>query len=148
MAAAAPRPPISVLARIGNGVLLPVVVFVGWQYLLIASTSGTGSWAGMTIFFASLAVVPGLLVLDLWVLGVRWRGHFRAFFAGLALPAVVGAFETWLLYGPKSQHRSLNSFLETPYAPLAAIALCVPLIVVLVRQLVRCWPSRAGGGAS
>lgn len=130
-------PPVSVLARLGNGVLLPLVLFVGWQYLLIASTSGTGSWAGMTLFFASLAVVPALLVLDLWVLGVRWRGHFRCFFAGLALPALVGAFEGWLMYGPTAQHRSLDRLLDTPYAPLAAIALCVPLIAAIVHALRR-----------
>lgn len=61
----------------------------------------------------------------------------RCFFAGLALPAVVGAFEGWLLWGPTRQHRMLDRLLETPYAPLAAIALCVPLIAVIVPRLVR-----------
>lgn len=147
MAGAEPAARVSVLARTGNGVLLPCVLFVGWQYLLIASTSGSGSWAGMTVFFASLAIVPALLVLNLWVLGVRWRGHFRCFFAGLALPAVVGAFEAWLMFGKHTvaTGRAFDRFLESPWAILALLALCVPLIAVIVHQLVRRRPSRSGG---
>jgi len=66
--------------------------------VLIESTRGTGSFGGMTVFFLSLFIVPALLVINLWVLLVRWQGHFRAFLAGLALPFAVGATELLLLY--------------------------------------------------
>lgn len=139
MAEAEPAARVSILARIGNGVLLPVAFFVGWQYILIASTSGTGSWAGMTVFFASLFVVPALLVLDMWVVLVRWRGHFRCFFAGLALPAVVGAFEAWLMFGKKTaaSGRAFDQFVQSPWAVLAVLSLCLPLVAAIVHSLYR-----------
>jgi hypothetical protein len=90
--------PVSVLSRIVNGLLLPLALLILWQVVLIESTRGTGSFGGMTIFFLSLVLVPAVLVLNLWVLLVRWQSHFRAFFAGLALPAVVGMAEALLLY--------------------------------------------------
>ena len=124
-------PPVSVLARLGNGVLLPMALFILWQWMLIASTSGTGSWAGMMVAFSSLVTVPALTVLDLWVLAVRWRGHFRAFFAGLALPAAFGALEALVMYGSGRTLAPLESALESPLAPFAAIAFAVPLVVAV-----------------
>jgi hypothetical protein len=90
--------PISALSRAFNGLLLPVALFILLQVVLIESTRGTGSFGGMMIFFWSLALVPAVVVLNLWVLFVRWQGHFRAFFAGLALPAAVGVAEALFLY--------------------------------------------------
>ena len=132
-----PDAPISVLARLGNGVLLPMVVVVLWQFALIASTSGTGSWAGMVVFFSSLVTVPALAVLDLWVLAVRWRGHFRAFFAGLALPAVFGALEAFVMYGSRRTLAPLDSALQSPLAPFVAIAFAVPLIAAVTMAVGR-----------
>lgn len=134
------RPPvtsISVLARLGNGVLLPMVLFVLWQFALIASTRGTGSWGGMTVFFSSLVTVPALIVLDLWVLAVRWRGHFRAFFAGLALPAAFGALEALVMFGSRRTLAPLESALDSPFAPFVAIAFAVPLIAAVTMALGR-----------
>jgi len=130
-------PPVSVLARIGNGVLLPVALFVGWQFLLIETTRGSGSWAGMMVFYVSLALVPALLVLNLWVLGVRWRGHFRVLFAGLALPVFVGLLELLALHGSTSQQRALDRFVDHPLAPLLPILLCAPLIAAIVHAILR-----------
>lgn len=129
--------PISVPARLGNGVLLPMALFVLWQFALIASTSGTGSWAGMTVFFSSLITVPALIVLDLWVLAVRWRGHFGAFFAGLALPAAFGALEALVMYGSRRTLAPLESALESPLAPFVGIAFAVPLIVAVTLAIGR-----------
>jgi hypothetical protein len=129
--------PISVLARLGNGVLLPMGVFVLWQGVLIASTSGTGSWAGMMVFFSSLVTVPALAVLDLWVLAVRWRGHFRAFFAGLALPAAFGALEALVMHGSGRRLAPLESALQSPFAPFVAIAFAVPLIAAVTMAVGR-----------
>jgi hypothetical protein len=89
---------ISILSRILNGLLLPVALFILWQVGLVESTRGSGSFGGMMIFFWSLALVPAVIVLNLWVLFIRWRSHFRAFFAGLALPFAVGAAEFLFLY--------------------------------------------------
>lgn len=136
---------ISVLARFGNGVALPMVLFVLWQWVLIASTSGTGSWAGMTVFFTSLVTVPALLVLDSWVLAVRWRGHFRAFFAGLALPAIVGAAEFYLMHGGSRRGSLGDAVLASPLAPLVLIALAVPLIAATTLAIGRRRRERRAG---
>ena len=125
--------------------LLPLVVFVIWQFVLIASTSGTGSWAGMTIFFSSLVTVPVLAVLNLWVLVPRWRGHFRAFVAGLGLPAAFGALELLMLHGPTKQKDLLGAAIDSPLAPLVAILFCVPLIAAVVHAILR---RRAGARPS
>lgn len=129
--------PISLLARLGNGVLLPMALFVLWQFALIASTSGTGSWAGMTVFFSSLVTVPALIVLDLWVLAVRWRSHFRALFAGFALPAAFGALEALVMHGSGRTLAPLESALENPFAPLVAIAFAIPLVAAVTMAVAR-----------
>jgi len=128
---------VSVRARIGNGVLLPLALFLLWQFALIESTRGTGSWAGMLVFFGSLVLVPALLVLDLWVLAVPWRGHFRAFFAGLALPAVVGAIEGWAMFASGSPQQALNRLIEHPLAPLIPILMGAPLIAAVTHLVMR-----------
>ena len=134
---APPVPAVSVRARAGNGVLLPMVPFVLWQFALMESTRGTGSWAGMLVFFGSLFLVPALLVLNLWVLAVPWRGHFRAFFAGLALPALVGALEAWAMMGSGSAQQALNRLIDHPLAPLVPILMCAPLIAAITHLVMR-----------
>ncbi|HUN68944.1 MAG TPA: hypothetical protein VMU46_09105 [Burkholderiales bacterium] len=136
-ASAPSKPAVSVLARIGNGVLLPLALFLLWQFALIESTRGTGSWAGMLIFFGSLILVPALVVLDLWVLAVPWRGHFRAFFAGLALPAVVGAIEAWAMFASGSPQQALERLAVHPLAPLVPILMCAPLIAAVTHLVMR-----------
>lgn len=136
MTEAAP-PAVSIASRLLNGLVLPLLLFLLWQWALMASTSGTGSWAGMGLFFFSLLAVPALPVLNLWVLAVPWRGHFRAFFGGLALPALIGAAEFLLLHGRDWQKKLIGAAISGPYAPLTLIALCTPLIAVLVYWAMR-----------
>jgi hypothetical protein len=126
-----------VATRLGNGVALPLALFVLWQFALIASTRGTGSWAGMMVFFSSLVTVPALAVLNLWVLAVRWRGHFRAFFAGLALPAAFGALEAFVMFGSGRTLKPLESALDSPLAPLVAIVFAVPLVAAVTMAIGR-----------
>lgn len=125
------------LSRFLNGLLLPVALFILWQLVLAETTRGTGSFAGMVLFFASLFVVPALLVLNLWVVLIRWRGHFAAFFAGLAIPAAAGALELVIMYGSKGQHRTLQHVIDSPLLPLAAIPFFLPLIATLVHRAVQ-----------
>jgi hypothetical protein len=136
-ASAPSGPAISVWARIGIGVLLPLALFLLWQFLLIASQTGHGSWMGMTVFFGTLFLVPPLLVLDLWVLAVPWRGHFRAFVAGLALPAVVGALEGWVMFSSRTPYQALDRLIEHPLAPVVLILMCVPLIAAVTHLVMR-----------
>ena len=125
-----------------------MALFVAWQWVLIGSTSGTGSWAGMTVFFASLVVVPALAVADLWVLAPRWRGHWRAFGAGLLLPAAVGAIEAWMMFGGQRSLRPLGAVIESPYLPLVAIAFFAPLFAAVVHAVARRRRERAAGQSS
>ena len=140
--ARAEGPPISVLARLGSGVLLPMALFVLWQGLLISFTTGHGSWAGMTVFFSSLVTVPALAVLDLWVLAVRWRAHFPVFVAGLALPAAFGALEALVMFRSGRTIAPLESAFEKPLAPFVAIAFLVPLISAVAVVIGRWWRGR------
>jgi hypothetical protein len=55
---------ISILSKTGYGILLPLIVFVAYQFVLIGSQDGTGSWDGMVIFFGTLFIAPGLLLLN------------------------------------------------------------------------------------
>jgi hypothetical protein len=91
---------VSTPSKIGYGILLPEIVFVAYQLILIGSTSGTGSWDGMGVFFGSVFIVPGLLVANCWVIPIHWEQKGSAFLAGLMTPAVIGAIEFFWLYGP------------------------------------------------
>lgn len=137
MAGVSPGKPISLLARFGNGVALPMAVFVLWQWALVGWTGSKGGFGGMVLFFASLAIVPALAVLELWVLAVRWRGHFRAFFGGLALPAVVGAAEVVVVNAGSRPQSFVHDVAQSAYLPLFLIALATPLIVAVTMAIAR-----------
>lgn len=114
-------------ARMGYGVALPLAAFIAYQFLLIESTSGTGSWHGMSIFFSSLFSVPVLLAANCWVIAFRWGGKLGAFLAGMALPLVVMVPEYMYLDGRYHQaihnavsggHRVVWLFVFLPFLPL------------------------------
>lgn len=80
---------VSMVARIGYGLILPLVVFVAFQFMLLATNPRPDSWGGMGLFFASLLAFPILLAANVWVLVPRWRRRHAAFLAGTALPLTV-----------------------------------------------------------
>jgi hypothetical protein len=130
---------VSFAAKIGFGILLPVATFVAYQLALIGSTSGTGSWDGMTIFFGSIVIVPGLLVLNCWVIPVRWVQKRLVFLAGAMLPAVIGFVEYFWLHGPYKIRGAINAAFVAPgtWIWFFIIMLFAPLIVSLAYALTR-----------
>ncbi|HRD50311.1 MAG: hypothetical protein JNK95_03640 [Candidatus Competibacter sp.] len=132
-------PGASLVARIGYGVLLPVAVFISYQFTLIESTSGTGSWDGMGLFFGSLFIVPGLVLLNGWVIPLRWERRLALFLAGLILPAVVGLAEYGWLYGPSPIRAAINAAFVAPFVWVWVFAflLCAPLGTVILRAIWR-----------
>lgn len=124
------RDGISFLSKLVFGWLLWMIVFVACQMLLIGSTSGTGSWEGMTIFFGSLFMVPGLFVANCWVLPLRWSQRSSVFLAGLLLPAAMGLVEYLFLYGPRTLRGSFHAAFVSPFLWLwgAVILFFLPLL--------------------
>lgn len=125
------------MARMGYGVLLPVMVFIGYQFALIGSTSGTGSWDGMSLFFGSLFLVPGLVLLNGWVVPLRWKRGLAPFLAGLILPAIIGLTEYGWLYGPSPIRAAVNAAFVAPFVWVWAFLclLCAPLGAVILRAV-------------
>lgn len=105
---------VSTLSKIGYGIVLSETVFVAYQLTLIGSTSGTGSWDGMTIFFGTLFIVPGLLVANCWVIPIQWSRRGTIFFAGLMVPAVIGVIEFLWLYGSDKIRWAIKSAMSAP----------------------------------
>lgn len=131
------RPGTSLGARLGYGVLLPVTVFIGHQFALIESTSGTGSWDGMSLFFGSLVIVPGLVLLNGWVIPLQWKRRLTVLLAGLLLPASIGLTEYVWLYGPSPMRAAINAAFVAPFIWVWAftLLLCVPLVTVILRAV-------------
>lgn len=132
---------VSTTAKIAYGVLLPLVVFIAYQFALIGSQSGTGSWDGMTLFFGSLFITPGLLIANGWVIPVQWDSRIAVLLAGLGLPAVVGAVEFCWLYGPYKIRWAINSTMQAPFPWiwLFTALLFVPLLISIVYAVRRRW---------
>ena len=130
---------VSAAAKIGYGILLPLVGFIACQLALIGSTNGTGSWDGIGIVFSSLVSVPGLLVINGWVLPLRWDRRRSVLLAGLVLPAVIGAVEYLWLHGPYKMRGAINAAFVSPFVWvwLFIILLCAPLAVSLTYAVVR-----------
>jgi hypothetical protein len=124
--------------RIGFGLALPIVAFIAWQLGLVASTSGSGSWDGMTVFFASLVLVPALLVAGCWVLPWAWSSLVRLVLAGLSLPGIVAMLEyAWLHRGGYRLGRLIDTALHSghPALGLFVVALYAPLVVAIVHAV-------------
>ena len=137
------QPVLSMKARLGNGWALPLAMFVVWQFLLLPYIGSLGGFGGMVAFLAAFAIVPAVAVLNLWVLAFRWRGHFRTFLAGLALPFVVGVAQAVLFHGMARGSRWVEAVVRHPLAYLFLAALVAPLVVAVVVVLRR----RAGTSA-
>lgn len=69
----------------------------------------------MGIFFGSLVIVPGLLVLNGWVIPVRWGRRRCVFLAGVMLPVVIGVIEYFWLHGPSRTRSAINSAFVAPF---------------------------------
>lgn len=124
-------------ARLGNGWALPLAMFVAWQFLLLPYIGSLGGFGGMVAFLAAFAIVPAVAVLNLWVLAFRWRGHFRAFLAGLALPLAAGVAQGVLFHGMARGSRWVEAVVRHPLAYLFLAALVAPLVVAVVVVLRR-----------
>lgn len=99
-----PRVLLSNRTKFMFGSLFPVLVFVGYNLLLLGSVNGKGEalgFAGMGLMFASFILVPGLLVANCWMLFFRWEEKSWLFLGGLLLPFVVGFLEYLFLYGSR-----------------------------------------------
>jgi hypothetical protein len=124
-------------AKLGYGIAVPLTVFLAYQYALIESTSGTGSWDGMSIFFGSLIIVPALLAANGWVIAIRWRRRFWVSVAGMVLPLLVAVPEYLYLYGPHK--RAIHNAFHGGHVAvwLFVFLLFLPLFVVIVRAVHR-----------
>lgn len=130
---------ISVPGKIGYGILLPEIVFVICQFALIGSKSGTGSWDGMSIFFGSIFIVPGLLLANCWVIPIRWKKRRGVFIAGLGIPALIGAIEYLWLLGPSKIRWAINSIMagSFPWIWLIVLLLFMPLFISVIYAIRR-----------
>jgi hypothetical protein len=130
---------VSTLSKIAYGLLLPDAVFIAYQFILIGSISGTGSWDGMLIFYGSLFIVPGQLAANCWVIPFQWGRKDSVFLAGMMIPAVIGAIEFLWLYGPNKIRWTINSARSAPSfgTCLFVLLLFAPLLISIVYAIRR-----------
>ncbi len=143
-------PSVALGSKIAFGVILPTAAFAVGQAALVGSTSGTGSWAGMSVFFAALFAVPALAVANCWVLPVCWRRRMTLILAGLALPVLLFAIEyqwyAWLQHGAFTKPLQwLLAEREFPadFVPVLAIVFYAPLLATAAAAIGRRMRSRA-----
>jgi hypothetical protein len=133
--------PPSFKARVGYGILLPLAAFLGFQYELIESTRGDGTFAGMGLAFGLFWIVPALLVMNGWVVPIAWQSRLTVFIAGTMLPSAIGVAE-FLLVHPQQFMRNINGRLYqfTPFQfKLFVVLLFVPMVVSLIYAAMRKW---------
>jgi len=130
-----PNVTISNSAKVWFGILLPVLLFIANQAALLGATSGGGSWDGMALGLGSLVLIPGLPVLNCWVIPIRWIRRLSVFLAGMILPTLIGIVEYLWLLGPYEIRGALNSTIVAPYIWiwLFVLVLCTPLTVSMIR---------------
>lgn len=130
---------VSIPSKIGYGILLPLMIFIVYQFILIGSQDGTGSWDGMSLFFGSLFIVPGLLIANCWVIPIRWSKRRVVFLTGLGLPAVIGAVEFFWLFGPHKLRWAINSTMVAPFPWiwLFVVLLFSPLLISVIGAIRR-----------
>lgn len=136
---------VSILAKIVNAILVPDLLFIAGQAALVESTSGTGSWDGMGIAFGSLVLVPGLLVLNCWVMPLRWQRKLRVFIAGLLIPAFISLTEYLWLHGPRPLRAAMYHASVAPFLWFwfYGFLLFVPLLASLSFAVMR-WKNKPG----
>jgi hypothetical protein len=126
-------------AILGYGLLLPVAGLIAFDFALGEASRGKGGFEAAWLVILGVFVVPGLLVANCWLFFVRWAGRARVFLAGLALPALIGAAQVVILYGPRDFGRWGNAVLTArPWLLWVFLALFfTPLLALVLRQLVR-----------
>ena len=126
-------------AILGNGLLLPVALLVTFEVALAEASRGEGGFEAAYLAIIGILVTPGLLLANCWLFFRRWHSHWRVFFAGLALPMLMGVSLALMLYAPRDLSRWGNSMLNAwPWLLWAVLALFyVPLVVVVIRAIVR-----------
>ena len=70
--------------------------------LVVAAALATGQGkaeAPLLLFFASVVAVPGVLLLNCWVLFVAWSSRIRMLVAACAMPALVGLGALLVVHG-------------------------------------------------
>jgi hypothetical protein len=127
---------LSSAAKFTYGILLPLAIFIAYQFALIGSDDGNGSWDGMYIFFGSLVLVPALLVANCWVIPVRWRQRRRVFAAGMALPCLIAVPEYLFMHGPLSVQASILKASKMEVLLFIAL-LYLPLLVAIIHAVYR-----------
>jgi hypothetical protein len=115
--------------------------------LVVAAALATGhdkAEAPMLLFFASLVAVPGVLLLNCWVLFVAWSSGIRMLAAACAIPAVVGLGSLLVVHGTGRWQEAgiaiLLPFLMVPitYArTVGAVWVLLLLVVLLVAGAVQ-----------
>lgn len=125
MNAQTPRSPVSRAAKLGCGIVLPTVVFVIYQIVLLVSLDSGGGWDGMAIAFGSLVIVPALLIANCWTLFLPWQRKSTLFFAGTALPALVGVMELLMVHGPYGIRWAINAAFVAPFVWLWLFAIII-----------------------
>ena len=93
------RQVISVAGRFWLGVALPTLLLVLFLLFLVFVT-GHGKGAGpASVFVLSFFAVPIMLIVNCWVLFVRWQDRGWLFAAGTALPLCVGFAAAYMIHG-------------------------------------------------
>jgi len=113
----------------------PLALFVALQPLLLTATSGSGGFEGMGVVLVGVVATPALLLLNSWVLFVRWRKNTSLGLGGLVLPGVVGLVESLWTVGPTPIRWLINATIVAPFLWIWLFVglLFVPLIVSITR---------------
>lgn len=125
------RPSVSASAKLLYGFVIPLALFVALQLGLLTATSGTGGFEGMGVVLVGIVATPSLLVLNTWLLFVRWRINYSLSLGGLLLPGVIGLMESLWTVGPASVRGLINATIVSPFLWIWVFVglLFVPLIV-------------------
>lgn len=126
---------INMPSKIGYGILLPAAVFLAYQFALIETTRDDGTWAGITLFFGLAWIMPGILLMNCWLIPFQWQRKRSAFLAGMMLPIVIGIFELFWLLGSGKEATILSTLLKWP--ALSLFLLFVPLIASIAYTVIR-----------
>ena len=126
-----PASSITASAKILYGFVIPLIGFLALQAALLTATSGHGGFEGMGVALVGVVATPALLVLNAWVLFVRWRRKGTLAIGGLMLPGVIGLMESLWTVGPTPIRWLINSTIVSPFLWIWLFIglLFVPLIV-------------------
>ena len=130
-------PPLTFARKAYLGIALPLALFALWQWILVETTRGDGTFSGMLLFLAQAALLPAVAVANAWTLPLAWRSPPALVAAGCALPAAVGAVEVALVHGTGSFRAWLEGFISGGGGWLAVALLYAPLAAALVHRLRR-----------